>query len=92
MPFRRRGGGKKRGGGNMNAVKGRHYVTSRACHFPCIQATIWKTPTGSATRQRTRVMGEDLLDRDSRDGIEAFIAKRAPIWQPLPEAAETDPK
>ena len=37
-------------------------------------------------------MGEVLLDRDSRDGIEAFIAKRAPIWQPLPEAAETDPK
>ncbi len=37
-------------------------------------------------------MVEDLLDRDSRDGIEAFIAKRAPVLQPLPEDAETAPK
>ena len=45
-------------------------------------------PLGEAYAHTARVMGEDLLDRDSREGIEAFIAKRAPVWQPLPEAAE----
>ena len=45
-------------------------------------------PLGEAYAHTARVMVESLLDRDSREGIEAFIAKRAPVWQPLPEAAE----
>ena len=49
-------------------------------------------PLEEAYAHTARVMVENLLDRDSREGIEAFIAKRAPVWQPLPEAAETDPK
>ena len=30
-----------------------------------------------------RVMVTNLLDRDSREGIDAFIAKRPPVWSPL---------
>ena len=49
-------------------------------------------PLGEAYAYTARVMVENLLERDSREGIEAFIAKRTPVWQPLPQASETDPK
>lgn len=39
-----------------------------------------------------RAVFEDLLERDSREGKEAFIAKHAPVRQPLPDATGTNPK
>lgn len=41
-------------------------------------------PLAEAYAHAARVMVKNLLERDSREGIEAFIAKRAPVWQPLP--------
>ncbi len=49
-------------------------------------------PLGEAYAYAARVMVENLMERDSREGIEAFIDKRAPVWQPLPEASWTGPK
>ncbi len=49
-------------------------------------------PLSEAYALAARTMVENLLERDSREGIEAFIAKRAPVWQQLPEATATDRK
>ncbi len=48
-------------------------------------------PLGEAYAHAAGVMVENLLERDSREGIGAFIDKRAPAWAPLPGAAETGP-
>ena len=52
----------------------------------------FEIPLGEAYAYTVRVMVEDLLERDSRAGIVAFVAKRGPAWQPLLEATETNPK
>lgn len=49
-----------------------------------------EVPLSEAYAYTACVMVEDLLERDSREGIEAVSAKRAPVWQPLPEAAGTN--
>ena len=40
-------------------------------------------PLSEAYDYAGRVMVTNLLDRDSREGIDAFIAKRPPNWSPL---------
>lgn len=40
-------------------------------------------PLHDAYDYASRVMVTNLLDRDSREGIDAFIAKRPPKWSPL---------
>lgn len=40
-------------------------------------------PLAKAYDYAGRVMVTNLLDRDSREGIDAFIAKRPPKWSPL---------
>ena len=40
-------------------------------------------PLSEAYDYAGRVMVTNLLDRDSREGIDAFIAKRPPVWSPL---------
>ncbi len=40
-------------------------------------------PLSQAYDYASRVMVTNLLDRDSREGIDAFIAKRDPTWSPL---------
>ncbi len=49
-------------------------------------------PLSEAYAYTASVMVENLLERESREGIGAFIAKRAPVWHPFPEAAGTNTK
>jgi enoyl-CoA hydratase/carnithine racemase len=36
---------------------------------------------GEAYRYATEVMTRNMLARDAAEGIEAFLAKRPPVWQ-----------
>jgi enoyl-CoA hydratase/carnithine racemase len=38
-------------------------------------------PLDEAYKYASRVMTENMLARDAEEGIDAFIAKRAPVWQ-----------
>lgn len=49
-------------------------------------------PLSEAYAFTASVMVENLLERESREGIGAFIAKRAPVWHPFPKAAGTNTK
>jgi enoyl-CoA hydratase/carnithine racemase len=36
----------------------------------------------AAYRHASAVMVENMLARDAEEGIGAFVAKRAPVWEP----------
>jgi enoyl-CoA hydratase/carnithine racemase len=38
-------------------------------------------PLGEAYDHASRVMVENMLARDAEEGIDAFLAKRHPVWQ-----------
>ena len=47
-------------------------------------------PLAEAYAYAARIMVENMMDRDAREGIGAFIEKRDPVWGRLdaPDAAE----